>query len=214
MNILFENDDLIAIDKPAGLLSHASVDRSRPDAIRALAKRLSARDGAVPKIALLHRLDRDTSGVLLFSKNPANNERYAALFRGRGFEKTYLGVVRGRPKDAEWRIENHLAPEPATASKTPRTVAVQSGGDKAITEFRVLSSHKGLSLVLARPLTGRRHQIRAHLQQSRYPLVGDRLYGGPPGARVLLHAWKLAWREETGRVVVEAPLPADFPLKP
>lgn len=214
LNILFENNDLIAIDKPAGLLSHASVDRERPDALRRLSQFLSSRDGHLPQLGLLHRLDRDTSGVLLFTKRPDVHETYARKFRERTFKKSYLGLVRGKPRTPEWRIENHLALEPKSASKAPRTIAVRSGGDKAITDFKLLKSEKGLSLILAEPSTGRRHQIRAHLQQSGWPLLGDRLYGGMPGTRVLLHAWRLTWTEDGETLTIEAPAPADFFLTP
>lgn len=213
LKILFEDGDVIAVDKPAGLLSHASVDKTRPDAFRLLHDQLSARDGVSPELALLHRLDRDTSGVLLFSKNKDRHDRLAALFRDRRVEKIYLGIARGETrKRTQWTISNFLAEEKSPTGKTPRTIAVRSGGLPAVTHFRLRASGGGFLLVEARPETGRRHQIRSHLRESRLPLVGDPLYGGPPGPRVLLHAWKLRWPGETAETEVIAPVPADFPL--
>lgn len=207
--ILYEDGDCIAVDKPAGLLSHASVDKSRPDAFRLLQQQLETRDGHAPELALLHRLDRDTSGVLLFSKR--NHDELAGLFRERRVRKTYLGIAAGEPrKRIEWTVRNFLAEE--KKGKPPRTISVRSGGLPAVTHFRILAAKNGLLLIEARPETGRRHQIRAHLRESRLPLCGDTLYGGPQGPRVLLHASRLEWRQGENEIRVESPTPPDFAL--
>jgi RluA family pseudouridine synthase len=215
LEILFEDHCLIAIDKPAGLLSHASPDRSRPDALTMLTKQLRERDGSAPLLSLAHRLDRDTSGVLLFAKDPAWFEAVSLLFRERKIQKTYLGLASKKPARAEWTLKNYLAEEKYPSQKTPRTVAVRSGGDVAETHFQVIKETKDLFLIRARPLTGRRHQIRTHLADSGCPLIGDSLYGGLRGTRVLLHAWALEFiHPETQQPLrIESSIPSDFPLR-
>lgn len=211
LSVLYADDHLIAVDKPPGWLSHASVDRGRLDVFGALREQLGLAAG---ELSLAHRLDRDTSGVLLFSRRPESHELTARLFRERQMIKIYWGVTAGKPRRTEWVTENFLAEEKTPASKTPRTLAVHSGGQKAITEFRVLASERGLTLIEARPLTGRRHQIRTHLREVRCPLVGDTLYGGAAGARTLLHAARLEFEHPISgtQVKIEAPLPPDFPF--
>jgi 23S rRNA pseudouridine1911/1915/1917 synthase len=165
---------------------------------------------------LLHRLDVDTSGVLLFALTAAANRALYRQMAGREVEKTYLCLAAGDPPDS-LRVENQLK-----AGVRGRTVVIQTGGKQAMTEFRVLKRGAGISMVEARPRTGRTHQIRAHLAGEGYPLLGDRLYGGPAGVvlagktlavrRHLLHAFRLVFRHPgTGEnMVIEAPVPEDF----
>lgn len=199
----------MAINKPAGLLCHASLDLQRPDAQRILTRQLD-----LPELYLAHRLDRDTSGVLLFAKSPQHQAILTELFKARKIHKTYLAVTRKKPTQEQWSLHNHLGLEKVSAGKAPRTVAVRSGGQKAVTDFRVLLEQKKFWLIEAKPKTGRRHQIRSHLADSGLPIIGDKLYGGQGEGRFLLHAWKLEWQDSKGNAIcIEAPLPQDFPVQ-
>ncbi len=212
--VLFCDEELLAIDKPPGLPSHptAAGGANALDLVRGYLREQGREELPI----LLHRLDVDTSGVLLFALTAAANRALYRQMAGRKVEKTYLCLATGDPPEF-LRVENQLK-----AGVRGRTVAIQSGGKRAMTEFRVLERGAGISLVEARPRTGRTHQIRAHLAGEGFPLLGDRLYGGPVSVtlqgepvtarRHLLHAFRLAFRHPgTGeRTIIEAPLPEDF----
>lgn len=213
LSILWQDEGLLAINKPAGLPSHPTVG-NRPNALDLVSDLVAAAGGARP--ILLHRLDADTTGVLLFALNRASNLALSRQFSDHQIEKTYLALVSGNPP-AHFAVSNHLK-----AGVRGRTVAVDSGGLAAQTDFSTLASRGGLALVEARPRTGRTHQIRAHLAGQGYPLLGDTLYGGLDsfllGAatvglqRHLLHARALSFfNPQTGeRQRLVAPLPDDF----
>ena len=198
--------------KPAGMSSHPT-GSGRPDALSAVTELLGP---GAPAPILLHRLDVDTTGVLLFAFGAAANRELARQFAGREVKKTYLALVEGSPPES-FRVENHLR-----ARGGERTVAVAAGGQRAETDFRTLGRGSGYALVEARPHTGRTHQIRAHLAGEGYPLFGDRLYGGPATlafadcrlafVRHLLHAFRLIVRHPASGalLMLEAPLPDDF----
>jgi len=212
--LLYRDDFLLAVDKGPGLPSHPTV-AGRANALELVAERLRGEGSAVQPI-LLHRLDADTSGVLLFALTSEANRELSRQFSQREIVKTYLALVAGTPP-AAFVVDNHLR-----AGVRGRTVAVASGGLPATTHFRTLSSASGVALVEARPKTGRTHQIRTHLAGAGFPLLGDLLYGGPaavdlggakaPLRRHLLHAFRLDFRHPAGGEVVriEAPLPEDF----
>lgn len=220
--ILFEDEWLMAVDKPAGLPSQPTLDRSRPSVSGVLAEFLRLRDGCEPYIGLHHRLDRDTSGVLLFSRDRKANAGLADLFRTHGMRKTYLAIAAaGSECPDAWDVENYLGVV-GRVGGIARHGAVRSGGDPARTSFRVAERLPGALLVEARPRTGRTHQIRVHLAEGGHPIYGDVLYGGPmrlgsaPGARpvprVMLHAAMLEFRHPvTGAEIgIRSPLPRDF----
>lgn len=220
--ILFEDEWLIAVDKPAGLPSQPTLDRNRPSVSGVLADFLRRRDGGEPYVGLHHRLDRDTSGVLLFARHRKANAGLAELFKTHGMRKTYLALAAGGPDcPGAWDVENYLGVV-GRAGGSARHGAVRSGGDPARTSFRVLERLTGALLVEARPHTGRTHQIRVHLAEGGHPIYGDSLYGGPmrlgsaPGARpvprVMLHAALLEFRHPvTGvEIRIRSPLPRDF----
>jgi len=223
LTVLFRDDSLLAIDKPPGLPAHPTV-AARPNALDLVIGMLRG-EGTTFTPVLLHRLDADTSGVLLFALTAAANRQLARQFAERELEKVYLALVAGDPPDS-FEVENHLK-----AGVRGRTVAVASGGQPATTHFRTLkrglvahskSSPPPYSLVEARPKTGRTHQIRAHLSGAGFPLLGDTLYGGPnfiePGGerlhvrRHLLHAFRLTFRHPVSKEMtsIEAPMPEDF----
>jgi 23S rRNA pseudouridine1911/1915/1917 synthase len=246
-DVLYEDEWLVALDKPAGIPTHATLDRSRPDLHRAAQALLLARgapppdaadrlydadrpddaDRDPPYLGIHHRLDRDTSGVVLFTKDRSVNAGVGALFAGRRIEKTYLAVVTvdrsliaagsssvavGRAPAGNWTVRNHLG-RVGRSGKTARYGSVRAGGDLAVTEFRTRERiGRDQWLIEATPKTGRTHQVRVHLSESGLPIVGDDLYGGHRAARTLLHARRLAFPHPTTgqRVEIESPVPLDM----
>jgi 23S rRNA pseudouridine1911/1915/1917 synthase len=210
--VLYRDELLLATAKPAGVSSHPT-GSGRPDALSAVT---SLFDPGAPPPILLHRLDVDTTGVLLFALGAAANRELARQFAGREVQKIYLALVAGAPPES-FRVANHLR-----AKSGERTVAVAAGGQRAETDFCTVAGISGCALVEARPHTGRTHQIRAHLAGEGYPLLGDRLYGGPSTLAVdghrlafvrhLLHAWRLSVRHPASGALLtlEAPVPDDF----
>ncbi len=223
--ILYEDEWLIVVDKPAGLPTQPTLDPSRPSVFGTLKDYLSRRDAGEIYLGLHHRLDRDTTGVLLFTKDRRANAATAALFSGKTAQKTYQALAAEKAGAAcpdSWRVENYLGVV-GRVGKATKFGAVRSGGDPAQTSFCLLERLPGALLVEAQPHTGRTHQIRVHLAEGGNPIVGDELYGGPvrlpvPGGgsmavtRVLLHAARLEFPHPiTGSpVVVNSPIPADF----
>lgn len=206
LSILYEDEDCLAVMKPAGIPSGPTRDAARIHAAK-LAEDFSGRS-----LTLLHRLDKDTSGVLLLAKTKAFATGLLQAFRDREVDKTYLALVPGRPQ-ATFGVSCHLR-----EGEGGRMLVVRSGGMKAETTFRTLASKAGYALLEARPKTGRTHQIRVHLAQAGYPILGDSTYGGDaevgeePVPRQMLHAWVLAFEHPTlgTRLRVVAPPPEDF----
>lgn len=204
--ILLETAEFLAIDKPSGLLCHASVDRGRADALSVL----RAKRPELTELSLVHRLDAGTSGVLLFAKNSAAQTAITQAFRDKLIEKTYLAICRGSARERIWSVTNHLREK--SGGGQSRMVAVRAGGDRAHTDFEILESKKGRHLVLAQPRTGRRHQIRVHLADSLGPIEGDATYGGDQAERLRLHALRLIVPPLEGMqgLTVTAPVPGEF----
>ena len=215
--ILFEDEFVIVVDKPAGLPTQPTIDESRDNLYAALKKFISLRDTIPqPYLGLHHRLDRDTSGVVLFTKDPKVNAAVGDLFSKKLAEKTYQALAKkpNRPTEPQWSINNYLGKIPATGKKA-RFGAVRAGGDLAHTDFRVLEELPAALLIEAKPRTGRTHQIRVHLAEAGMPIYGDLHYGGPMHAaakRVMLHAACLAFPHPVTKkeIVVESPVPEDF----
>lgn len=214
-DVLYEDAVLIAVDKPPGLPTHATADPNREN-LFGIVKRFLADRSPEPYLGLHQRLDRDTSGIVLFTKDPVANPGLAGLFAGREVAKRYLALTMrpARLPASTWRVANRLAA--GGTGRRARTASVSVGGDLAVTEFTRLESFDRALLIEARPQTGRKHQIRVHLAEAGLPILGDESYGrgsaGPTVPRVMLHAARLAFRHPlTGDpIVVESPLPADF----
>ena len=224
-DILFDDGCLLAVAKPAGLAVHATADPARDDFYSAVRRMLAAhRTGArlapdgLPVLALHHRLDVDTSGVVLFNTDPSVNARLTELFATRQVEKVYHAIARagGEAWTGRRRFESNLAP--TGTGRTARVRSVRKGGQPAVTVAEVLRRFRFGLLVEARPETGRKHQVRAHLAEAGLPLLGDRRYGGPVREggidipRVMLHAFRIALPHPLdGRPVsIECPYAADF----
>lgn len=217
LEILYEDEDLICLNKPAGLVVHPAAGHWSGTLVNALmhhADTLSS-GGSPLRSGLVHRLDKDTSGCILAAKNDASHAALARQFAERSAQKTYLAVVRGKPRASAGVVTGAIARHPVHRQRM--AVSQRPGARAAETAWKLLTTEKGLSLMECRPKTGRTHQIRVHLKHLGHPIAGDRVYGG--GAdfpRQLLHAWKLAVAHpKTGEpLLFRAELPGDFPLRP
>lgn len=207
---LHEDDELIVFDKPSGLAVHPGT-RTSGDLDTLLAKCV---DGDGERPLLVHRLDKDTSGLLIAAKRRAGAKRLGAAFAARDVEKVYLAIVRGVPEPRAGRIT--VALKKVATPKGGRMVAADGDPDglTAVTAYEVLEVRDGATaaLVALRPETGRQHQLRAHADHIGHPILGDRLYGSAnPAPRLLLHAHRLAFRDAEGRPrSFEAPVPEAF----
>jgi len=178
--ILYEDRSVIAIDKPAGwmLVQHSwqKTNRNLQAAIVSsiAAGNFWARSRGVKFLRHIHRLDAETSGVLLFGRSFGAVETYGRLFESRRMEKRYLVVVSGTPKQAEWTCRDPIGPDPRQIG---RMQVDRRTGKDAETHFKVLQAGKDATLLEARPVTGRTHQIRVHLLAGGHPVIGDDLYG-------------------------------------
>jgi 23S rRNA (cytosine1962-C5)-methyltransferase len=208
--VLHQDEDLLVIDKPFGMATHAPSPDRPNDAVGRLTTWFRER-GEDPYLGVHQRLDRDTSGVLLFTRRTAANGAIAKQFEGRSVKKGYVAAVRGK-LPPEGVLTHDLAEEPGgTMRVVPKG---QRGGARtvrAITRFRILTREGGRVLVACFPETGRTHQLRVQLAAVGVPIVGDVLYGGQPNGRLLLHAHSLDLVHPSGKKAhFEAPIPADF----
>ncbi len=211
LKIVFEDDDLIVVNKPAGLIVHPGA--GNPD--RTLMNGLLAHASAlrrVPRAGIVHRLDKDTSGLLVVAKNLTAQTHLAAQLAGRSVKRTYLALVHGDPP-ARGLIDAPIGRD--TRMRTRMTVTLR--GKEARTSYRVLERFGRAALLECRLETGRTHQIRVHLQHIRHPIVGDPVYRrgareGLPFARQALHATalELAHPRSGEPMAWSAPLPADM----
>lgn len=215
LRIVYEDDDLLAVDKPAGLTVHPAPGHQSGTLVHALlahCPQLSEAGGA-GRPGIVHRLDKDTSGLILVAKTDAAHLALARQLKERTVEKTYLALVEGRPDPPQGVIEAPIGRHPRARQR----MAVVERGREARTHYRALREIDGRTLLEVRPETGRTHQIRVHLAAIGHPVVGDAVYGRrgarPQGLRrQFLHAWRLAFTHpRTGaRVTLEAPLPEEL----
>ena len=211
--VVHEDDALLVVDKPAGLVVHPAPGHWRGTLVHGLMWRYPAMGpfNNVRRPGIVHRLDATTSGLMVVARRQDAMEALQAMFRDRSVDKEYLALVHGCPAPGEGTLSGPVGRDPANRLR----MAVVEGGRPALTGYRVLSHREGLSLVLCTLHTGRTHQIRVHLAALGHPLVGDALYGAPdePGfGRVFLHSWRLAFAHPTTGVRMEfrSPLPLDL----
>jgi 23S rRNA pseudouridine1911/1915/1917 synthase len=211
--ILYRDSALLAVDKPPGLPTHATADASRPSLVGHVQDLLRA-GGVGPRVAIHQRLDRDTSGVVLFAIDPRANDGLARAFSARAVEKTYVALVARPPIPVRpaFRVTAPLA-SPLSGGKGGVRIG-GLGAKGAETDVLVREVLQAALLVEARPLTGRKHQVRAHLAHARMPVLGDPVYGdaGAKAPRLMLHSLRLVLAHPlTGeRLSIESPLPPDF----
>ena len=220
--IVYEDDDLVVVDKPPGMVVHPAPGHFTGTLVNALLHHCPSLSGigGVARPGIVHRLDQDTSGLIVVAKTQRAMDSLARAFASHDkVEKTYLAVCHGRPRLDSGRIENMIGRHPVDRK---RMAVVEKGGKCAITNWRVAKfmPEKGLSLVECRIETGRTHQIRVHMASLGCPVVGDAVYGrraldkrlDPVPARQMLHAWRLslAHPADGRRMDFESPPPADL----
>lgn len=212
--VLYDDGDILAIDKPAGLATQGGTGLARH--LDAMLPVLASREGVVPR--LVHRLDRETSGVLLLARSAEMARRLGALFAEKDMRKTYLALCAPAPRAVRGEIDAPLA-KGKSGGNTEKMIADAEDGQAALTLYEVLAQSEVAAAVAFRPRTGRTHQIRVHAAYAGFPLAGDRKYGGATSlsdtqriARVMLHAARLSFQHPlTGETLrIEAPVPADM----
>jgi 23S rRNA pseudouridine1911/1915/1917 synthase len=219
LDVVYEDDDLLVINKPAGMVVHPSPGHEHGTLVNALLARYpDLMVGEAGRPGVVHRLDRDTSGLLVIAKSEAALRHLRRQFKSRQVEKVYLALVRGHLPALEGIIEAPLARDP----RRRQQIAVAAGGREARTRYRLLEALGEYSLLEVRPETGRTHQIRVHLAWLGVPVAGDRVYGRERLAsqakrdlgleRQYLHAARLSFERPGGggRLSLEAPLPDDL----
>ncbi len=223
-DIFFETDDLLAVNKPSGLLTLPDRFDAELDSLKGI---LNKKYG---QIFVVHRLDKDTSGLIIFAKTAEAHQFYSRLFEGRKVEKIYVGLVQGILPEDEGSFDQPIGEHPFTKGK----MAVVRKGKHALTHYKVLETFGKYSWVSFTIETGRTHQIRVHLQNAGHPLLCDPIYGSeaplllsslkknfklskseeserPLLNRLALHAWKLSLPDPHGKILeLEAPVPKDL----
>jgi len=210
VHIAYEDDHLLVVDKPAGLVVHPGAGHATGTLVQGLRGRGLA-GGAAERPGIVHRLDRDTSGLLVVARSEAAYDGLRALVRGRKLEREYLTLVRGRPRSRAGRIEAPIGRD----RRDPTRMSLDTDSPKAaVTHFEVVELFRDHALLRVRLETGRTHQIRVHLAAIGLPVAGDPVYGAPePGlTRQFLHAARLAFPHPiTGeRLEVTSQLPPDL----
>ncbi len=194
LTILYEDADLLVLNKPAGLVVHPGAGHLHGTLVSALLHHCGSLSliGGVERPGIVHRLDKETSGCLVVAKNDVAHQSLAAQFANRTVRKTYLAVVDGKPKPSSGVLDLPIARHAVHRQKM--AIAKNDRGRSAVTEYKTLATNGLTSLVECHPRTGRTHQIRVHLKHLGCPVAGDRLYGRRGQAtRHLLHAWKLSF---------------------
>jgi len=218
LRILYEDPEVLAVDKPAGMVVHAGAGRHSGTLVNALLHHFGSlsRAGGEERPGIVHRLDRNTSGVILAARTDAAHRSLARQFAERQVEKVYLALVHGKVREDRGTIERPIARDPV---RRVRMTTSARAGRAAMTEYRVLRRFRAFTLVELRIRTGRTHQIRVHMASRGHPVAGDTVYGAPgqvpgrsPLGRHFLHAHRIAFQHPSSgeRVVVESPLPPEL----
>lgn len=218
LTILFEDSDIVVLDKPPGLVVHPAEGNRDGTLVNALLHHIDDLSGIGGEMrpGIVHRLDKDTSGCMVVAKNDTAHRRLTEAFSERRIAKIYLAVINGVPKDEKGRVENRIGRHPVDRKRM--AVLYDGAGKDAVTEWTRLSEHEGCALIQCRLLTGRTHQIRVHMKESLgFPILGDPIYGNAARQRVktprlMLHAWKLAFNHPVHDqpLSFEATLPPEY----
>jgi len=203
--IIYEDDDVLVVNKPAGVISHSRGKYWDEPSVASFVRQKTNQPGE--RAGIVHRLDRATSGVMICAKNAETLSWLQRQFSAREVAKTYIAVVQGTLKEPEAIIDMPIERNP----KAPATFRAGSSGKPAQTKYRLLPSQPGHSVLELTPLTGRTHQLRVHLSYLGHPIVGDTLYGGETADRLMLHAQALTITlPNKERRTFAAPLPTEF----
>ncbi len=216
LSILFEDDDLLVIHKPRGLVVHPAAGHQDGTLVNALLFHCGAQlsgIGGVARPGIVHRLDKDTSGLLLVAKNDFAHLSLSEALQKRDIHRYYKAILRGCPKQAQGIIDAPIGRHPHKRT----SMAIVPQGRPARTQYQVLDVRQGMSLVTCKLDTGRTHQIRVHMASIGHPVMGDTLYGAPPVKGVegqLLHAYRLQFQHPRTADMLdfEAPPPAIFDM--
>lgn len=205
--ILYEDDDVIVVNKPSGLLTHAKGGLSDEPTVAEIIRPKTSFATDTDRPGIVHRLDRDTSGLLIIAKNPESAAHLQRQFAERTAKKTYVAITDGKPKLNAAKIDLPIGRNPSA----PSTFRIDPNGKPAQTTYHVLTENDTQSLVELKPTTGRTHQLRVHLAHLNTPILGDRVYGKSSDCRMMLHAQKLEITLPSGeRKVFEAAIPDEF----
>lgn len=216
LDIVFENDDLLVVNKPAGMVVHPSAGHHSGTLVHAALAHAGDIEGVggVQRPGVVHRLDKDTSGLILLAKNDATHQWLQDQFASRQVQKIYLALVDGAPPTPRGRVEASIGRDPNNRKKM--AVVPPTKGRAAVSEYSTVRKYPTHTFLEVHPITGRTHQIRVHLAFLECPVVGDRVYGrrhaSLPLDRQFLHAAQLGIRlpGEEALSAFEAPLPEDL----
>ena len=218
LDILFENNDLIVVNKPAGMVVHPAPGHDSGTLVNAVLAHAPDIEGigGEDRPGVVHRLDKETSGLILLAKNERSHRWLQEQFKSRKVQKIYLALVDGAPPTPTGRVE---APVGRSTSHRKQMAVTPAGkGREAISEYRTLESFTNHTFLEVHPLTGRTHQIRLHMAFLDCPIVGDKMYGHHKASlaveRHLLHAYRLSITipGETNQRLFQAPIPADMEI--
>ena len=205
--VLYEDDDVIVVNKPSGLLTHAKGGLSTELTVAEIIRPTTSFASDTDRPGIVHRLDRDTSGVLIIAKTADAAVHLQRQFAQRTTKKTYLAVTDGVPKLAAAKIDLPIGRNPSA----PSTFRIDPNGKPAQTTYRVLAATDKQALIELKPTTGRTHQLRVHMAYLNTPILDDRVYGKPNASRLMLHAQKLEITLPSGeRKIFEAATPEEF----
>ena len=213
LEILYEDDDLAVVVKPRGMVVHPAAGHEEGTLVNALLGSLNELGGIGGELrpGIVHRLDKDTSGLMMVAKNDETQAELSRMLKEREIEKHYLALAEGVFQEKTGRVEAPIG----RSKKDRKKMAVDPGGREATTEWCVLAEGRNCTLLDVHILTGRTHQIRVHMRSVQHPVCGDPLYGYGKGTRVpclMLHAWKLLFTHpRTGKkMAFQAKPPEDF----
>jgi 23S rRNA pseudouridine1911/1915/1917 synthase len=205
---VFEDEEIVVIDKPAGLLTIATESEREKTAYRLLSAYVAAQPGR--RLFIVHRLDRETSGLLVFAKSPAAKHALQSQFEARTVERRYVALVEGRLTESSGVLKSRLAVDRNLRVRPTRR---RDQGKEAITSYRLIEQRRAVAMIELSLTTGRRGQIRAQLAALGHPVVGDESYGSRlnPLRRVCLHATRLSFiGPGNRRVTFDSPVPSSF----
>jgi 23S rRNA pseudouridine1911/1915/1917 synthase len=216
LDILFENDDLIVVNKPAGMVVHPAAGHASGTLVNAILGYDPELEGigGEERPGVVHRLDKETSGLILLAKNERAHRWLQDQFRLRKVEKTYLALVDGKPPTPSGRVEAYIGRDPSHRKRM--AIVPESRGREAISEYKTVESFRGHTLLEFHPITGRTHQIRLHCAFLGCPIVGDEVYGRKKPSiemgRHFLHAYhlRIVLPGENEPRMFEAPLPEEL----